>query len=183
MEKQAKVKKPNRRSSLSLERKQKEPLGRGRGKSFKPDLKEWTEACGMFPYDVQIYKYLVVSRETFYKFLDEQRYLEETTGCKSDFLDAYINERKKTKKLISNAYREKVLAGDTGSIIFGQKAFNGIIEQKDIEHIEIKKQQLALKSNEFLSELAKEYNLNKDELKIFADKYFTKIFEPQSHAE
>jgi len=183
VDKSKKEKKPNRRSSVSLERKQKEPLGRGRGKSFKPDLQEWTEACGMFPYDVQVYKYLMVSAETFYKFLDEQRYQEETTGQKSEFLEAYVNERKKTKKMISNAYKEKVLSGDTGSIIFGQKAFNGIIEQKDIEHIEIKKQQLALKSNEFLSELAKEYKLNKDELKVFADKYFAKIFEPHSHAE
>lgn len=149
---------------------------------FVPTLEEWTEACGMFPYDIQIVKYFSTSKETFYCFLDRQRAAVEQ-GETSAFLDAYLAERKKTKKLISDAYKQKVVTGDTGSVLFGMKAFNGIIEQKDIEHIEIKKQQLALKSNEFLTEMAKQFGLDKAELKTFADKFFAKIFEPHSDAE
>jgi len=142
--------------------------------AFSPDLADWTQACKIAAFDVQIFKYFSISRECFYSFIDKERYKVEQ-GQGSAFLDAYINGRKNTKNEIANAFLDKIKDKDTGSILFGMKAYNGVIEQRDIEHIELKKKQLALKSNEFLTQLAEKFSLNKEELKMYADKYFKDV--------
>lgn len=155
-----------RKSQYSLNRKA------GKALKFDPTLQEWTEACYMFPLDKQIVKYFSISNETFYCFIDKHRYEEEQTGQPSAFLEAFKHGRMQTKKKINDAFMRKIEDHDTGSILFGMKVYNGAMEQRDIEHVEIKRQQLALKQNEFLTKMAEQFGLNKDELKDFADKFF-----------
>lgn len=138
---------------------------------FSPELDDWTQACRIAAYDIQIFKYFGICKETFYSFIDKERYKVEQ-GENSDFLDAYIQGRKKTKNMIAEAFLEKIADKDTASVLFGMKTYNGVIEQKDIEHIELKKQQLALKSNEYLTQLAEKFGLNKEELKEYSHKFF-----------
>ena len=142
--------------------------------AFHPNLEEWSKVCTFAVYDVQIAKYFSITTETLYAFIDKERCKEES-GEKSDYLDAYINRRKETKEKIAAAFLNKIDLSDTGSILFGMESYNGVIKQKDIEHIELKKQQLRLKSREFLTNLADKFKLDHIELKAFADKYFKDI--------
>lgn len=145
-------------------------------KPFKPDLSEWKEICKISAYDQQIYRHFRINAETFYRFLDKERYKQEQDNTyKSEFVESYQIDRMNTKKLISNAFIKNIETGDVSSVIFGMKTYNGLIESKDIAHIELKKKEVALKSKEFLTNLANKFDLNFDELKQFAKKYFQDI--------
>lgn len=142
---------------------------RGRGaKKFSPNLEEWTEVCKIYPYDTQIMKHFDICKETFYSFLDKQRYAQEM-GKSAEFIDAYKRERSNTKKLVL----EKLLSNDhVAAQIFSARTYGGLIEGKDIKLIELKKIEVAFKTKQFLTKLAKEFELDYKQLKEFANKFF-----------
>ncbi len=143
---------------------------------FLPEVEMWTKVCQTAAYDTQIYKSFSICKDTFYSFLDRERCKEEQDPLyKSAYLAAYINKRHETRQLISDAFLENIIKGDTASILFGMKTYNGLIEAKDIKHIELKKKEVALKTKMFLTDLANKFNLNFEELKEFANQHFKDI--------
>lgn len=144
---------------------------RGRGLCFIPELKEWKEACEIYCYDTQIAKHFDISKETFYVFIDKQRY-EEEQGRKSEFLDAYKNGRNKTAKFAISNLLQLAKKGDAAASIFTAKTYGGLLETKDIKHIELKKIEVAFKTKQFLTDLASKFELKYEELNEFAEKYF-----------
>lgn len=154
-------------SQYSLDKKGK----RGRTQEFIPEIKEWSEACELYCYDTQIVRHFDICKETFYSFLDKERYKQEQ-GNPSEFLDAYKKGRNKTSKFAVSSLLNAAKNGDTAAIIFSAKTFGGLIETKDIRHIELKKYEVAFKTKQFLSELASKFELNYEELNLFANKYF-----------
>jgi len=147
-------------------------MGKKGERPFKPDLKEWIEVCRLVPYDQDIFRHFGVSKETFYKFLDRERYAKEQ-GQKSSYIDAYNSQRYQTKKSVLTNLLDKALSGDTACSIFAAKTYGGLIESKDIKHIELKKIEVAFKTKQFLTELANKFGLNYDQLDAFADKFFS----------
>lgn len=146
-------------------------MGKVGRKPWIPDVKKWEKACRVFAHDKQMIKHFDICQETFYSFLDKQRCLEEE-GKKAEYLEIYKRVRFEVKEKISDAFLNKVADGDPSSIIFGMKAYNGLLEEKDIKHIELKKVEVAFKTKQFLTSMAKEFNLTYEELDKFADKYF-----------
>lgn len=145
----------------------------GRTATFYPDLKEWKKICGLSAYDTQVCKYFQISQETFYAFIDREKYKEEQdSSYSSEFLESHKAERNKTRDFISAKFLENIRNGDTSSTIFGMKTFNNMIEAKDLKHIELKKYEIAFKTKQFLTELANKFELNIEELNAFAGKYF-----------
>lgn len=144
----------------------------GRHLKLNPTLKEWTEACNIYAYDKQIAKHFDVCPETFYLFLDRQRCIQES-GKKADFLDAYKAGRNKTRQFAISNILQMAKKGDPMCSIFTAKTFGGLIETKDIKHIELKKYEVAFKTKQFMTELAKKFELNYEELSTFAEKYFS----------
>lgn len=159
-----------RKSQHSKEKKGK----RGRTQKFDPDLKEWTEACEIYAYDKQIAKHFDICQETFYVFLDRQRYAEEQ-GNPSEFLAAYKNGRNKTRKFAITNILKLAQQGEVAASIFAAKTYGELIEAKDIAHIELKKKEVELKTKSFLTELANKFNLNPEQLEKFAQDYFEPI--------
>lgn len=145
--------------------------GKGRSAKFAPDLKEWAEACKLYLYDKQIYKHFDVCNETFYSFMDKERYKVEQGG-KSDFLDAYKKGRNTTRKFVLSKLLEGVKNNDIAATIFSAKTYGGIIEEKDLKQHLLRKKEFALKQKEFLAKLADKYELDYDDLKSFAAKFF-----------
>lgn len=145
---------------------------RNRTSRFVPEIDEWREACRNLPFDQQIIRHFGICHETFYAFLDKEYYRQEQEeGYISDFVASYKQERLRSKNKISEAYFKLIDKGDTPSIIFGMKSFNGLLEARDIEHIELKKKQMAIRANEFLLDLAAKFKLDEKELKAFVKKY------------
>lgn len=138
---------------------------------FEPTIEDWRQAARICPYDIQMAKFLGTSHETFFAFLDKQRYIVENGG-ESAYVESYYQDRKKTRIEIADKFLGNIQNGDVASTIVGMKCFNGMLEQREIEHIELKKQELTLRSNAFLTDLAESFGLDKKELKHFADKYF-----------
>lgn len=141
------------------------------GAAFLPDLAQWTQACKICAYVNQIYKYFGISAETFYAFMDKER-IKIENGENSEYIESYNRERKNTKDMVAKAFFDKIKEGDTSSVIFGMKSYNGAIEQKDLYLIEMKKKELELKTKQFLTELGNKFNLNYEQLNEFASKYF-----------
>lgn len=158
---------PKRISSHSREKKK-----IGRGLKFNPSIDEWTDACEIYAYDTQIIKHFDICQETFYSFLDKQRYQQEQ-GNKSAFLETYKSGRNKTRKFALKNILQMAKKGDPSSSIFVAKSFGGLLEAKDIRHIELKKYEVAFKTKQFMTELAKKFELNYEELSEFANKYFS----------
>lgn len=147
--------------------------GRGGPSPFSPDIKAWKKICGLSAYDTQIQKYFGISQETFYAFLDRERYKQEQDPkYRSEFLESHKAERNKTKEMIANKFLEKIQEGDTSSVIFGMKTYNGMIEAQFHKIIELKKIEVAFKTKQFLTELGSKFNLNYEELNAFAEKFF-----------
>jgi hypothetical protein len=146
-------------------------MGKVGRKPFLPDLKEWKEACEIYVYDKQIFEHFFISRETFYRFLDNQRCLIDE-GKKSAYIDAYTKGRNKSKQWAISLLKNAAEKGDTGSIIFSSKAIGGLLEAKDIAHIELKKIEVSFKTKQFLTDLANKFNLNYEQLNEFANKFF-----------
>ena len=144
----------------------------GRSIKFNPTIEEWTDACQTYCFDTQICKHFDVHKETFYLFLDRQRY-EKEQGRAADFLDVYKMGRNKTTKFAIDNLKINAERGDPAATIFFAKTFGGLIEAKDIKHIELKKYEMAFKSKQFMTELAKKFELNYEELNTFANKYFS----------
>lgn len=143
---------------------------------FLPELDQWIKICQTAAYDTQIYRAFGVCKDTFYTFIDRERYREEQDpNYKSPYVANYINKRQETRQLISDAFLTNIKCGDTASILFGMKTYNGLIEAKDIKHIELKKKEVALKTKMFLTDLANKFNLNFEELKEFAAQHFKDI--------
>lgn len=157
---------PPRISQHSLSKKGK--VGAAR---FLPDLKEWTEICKIYPYDKDIFGYFDIAKETFYAFLDRERYQKEQ-GKKSEYLDAYINGRHNTKKFVLGKLLKSIERDDMAGVIFGSKTYGGLLEAKDIKHIELKKIEVAFKTKQFLTELANKFELDYEQLNEFANKHF-----------
>lgn len=158
---------------------------RGQYPKFVPDLEEWKEACSFYCYDKQIAKHFDISNETFYRFIDRQRH-EKEQGRPAEFLDAYKKEKSGTKKVILKTLLAAAKSGDISALIFASKTYGGLKEQKDNDLILIKRQELIikqkelmLKHKEFIAKIAEKYQLDFDELKAFADKFFegTKVDE------
>lgn len=155
---------------MSMARKSKfSKQGRGR-RALTPNIEEWRDACKLLPYDYQIADYFSVSKETFYSFLDRERYKEEN-GEKSEYLDAYKSERNKTKKKVLNTLLDKIDT-ENSALIFCSKVYGGLMEEKEKRTLDLKKKELILKSKAFLTNLAKNFNLNPEQLSDFADRYF-----------
>lgn len=146
----------------------KERTGR---EKFQPDLEEWKEACRIFPTDKHIYKAFKICCETFYAFLDRERFVVES-GKRSEFLEAYKLERWNTRKQIADSYFSSLKSGETAAAIFGMKAFNGWMEASEAAKIELKKKELELKTKSFLTSMAEKFGLNVEELQLFTDKHF-----------
>ena len=138
---------------------------------FLPDLKKWIEICKIYPYDKDIFGYFDIAKETFYAFLDRQRY-EKEQGRSAAYLDAYINGRHNTKQYVLGKLLKSIDRDDMAGVIFGSKTYGGLLEAKDIKHIELKKIEVAFKTKQFMTELASKFELNFDELNKFAEKYF-----------
>jgi len=166
---------PPRKSQHSLAK-----LGK-RGKApFEPDLKEWTEVCKLYPYDKDIFKHFDICGETFYCFLDNQRYLKEQ-GKKSDYLDAYKNGRAQSKNFALTTLLNAAKSGDSACTIFTAKTFGGLLEARDISHINLKKKEIEMKQklhnlnvDEFLLKISERFNLkdeDKEELKRMAKEF------------
>lgn len=149
--------------------------GAGRGVKFKPDLEEWRLACRIFPTDKAIYKSFGVSCETFYAFLDRERYNQEQSGNKSAFVEAYKQERWNTRKRIADSYFANLKEGEVAASIFGMKAFNGWMEASETAKVELKKLELELKRKNYLTSLAEKFQLNVEELQAFTDKHFKSV--------
>ena len=149
---------------------------RGRGIKFNPDPAEFRKVCGLSPYNTSLMKHFGIGVETFYSFIDKERYKEEKDlNYKSDFLDALKTERMRFKKLISDSFYNKIAEGDTASIIFGMKLYNGAMEEKDLKTLALKRKEFILKSKQYLTDLAKKFDLNYEQLCEFSNKYFTDI--------
>ncbi len=155
---------------------------RKKGKfAWEPDLSKWKKVCGMCAFDTQIFRTFQISRECFYAFLDRERFKEEQDPeYRSAYLVYYVNERFKTKDRILNAFLDKIDDGDTASVIFGMKVFNGAIEAKDMVSIEFKRHELMLKTKDFLFNLADKFNLDFEQVKGFAKTYFKEIDDIQN---
>ncbi len=142
-----------------------------KSRAFHPDLKEFKEACQIFPYNTGLYKYFDVSCETFCAFMDREHYKEEQDpSYHSEYLEAL--KRKDQRKLTVSNFYKNVQNGDVASNIFAMKLFTGAMEAKDKFQIKIKVRELQLKQQEFLSRLASEFNLDFEQLKKFANKHF-----------
>ncbi len=149
--------------------------GNGR-KPFHPVLEDWQEACSIYPYIKQICEHFEVCHETVRQFIDKEYVKQEQDSSYiSRYIEALTAEKKRFRKTISTSFLKSVEKGDNPTIIFGMKSFHGTIEAKDLAHIELKRQELALKSNEYLTKLAEKYSLNFEELKEFSEKYFKGI--------
>lgn len=157
---------PKRISQHSLAKKGK--VGKA---PFEPSLEEWTKVCKLYPYDKQIFEHFDIAKETFYSFLDKQRY-EKEQGRKSEYLDAYKNGRAESKSFALANLLKLAKQGDAACSIFVSKTFGGLLESKDIKHIELKKIEVAFKTKQFLTELASKFELKYEELTEFAEKYF-----------
>lgn len=149
----------------------KDKIAGRRTNKFDPDIKQWTEACQVYCYDKQIAKHFDICQETFYSFIDKQRYKEEQ-GEKSAYLEAYKSGRNKTAKFALSNILNLAKKGDVTASIFTAKTYGGLLEARDIKHIELKKIEVAFKTKKFLTELAEKFTLNYEELNAFADKYF-----------
>jgi hypothetical protein len=152
----------------------KDKKGPGRTKKFEPDLKEWAEVCELYCYDKQIFQHFDICAETFYAFLDRQRYAEEQ-GTRSEFLAAYKDGRNKGRNFALTSLKKLTEKGEVAATIFTAKTYGGLLEAKDIKHIELKKYEVAFRTKQFLTELGNKFNLNFEELKEFADKYFNDV--------
>lgn len=155
---------PKRISNHSLNKKGKD----GRTK-WIPDLKEWTEVCKIYPYDKNIIDYFDIAKETFYSFLDKQRY-EKENKRPSEFLDSYKSGRNNTKKFVIGKLLKAIERDDIAAIIFGAKSIGGVLESKDIAMIEIKQKEYELKeqafklsTEKFINELCEKHSLDKKE--------------------
>ncbi len=160
---------PKRISNYSKDKKNKKG---GRGLKFNPSISEWKDACDVYAYDTQIIKHFDICQETFYSFLDKQRY-EIEQGGKGEFLETYKACRNKTRQFALKNLLKLAKEGDSACAIFSAKAFGGLLEAKDIKHIELKKYEVAFKTKQFMTELAKKFELNYEELNEFANKYFS----------
>ena len=154
-----------RKSQVSKDRKA------GRLPKFVPNIKEWSEACEIYAYDKQIVRHFDICNETFYSFLDKERYKEEQ-GEVSEFLAAYKNGRNKTSRFALSNLLNLAKKGDAAASIFTAKTYGGLLETKDIKHIELKKIEVAFKTKQFLTDLANKFQLSYEELNEFANKYF-----------
>jgi hypothetical protein len=143
---------------------------------FLPDLKEWIKVCKIYPYDKQIFEHFDICKETFYSFLDKQRY-EKEQGRVSEYLDAYKQGRSGTREFVLSKLLKSIEKNDMPALIFGAKTYGGLLETKDIKHIELKKIEVAFKTKQFMTDLSAKFNLNYEQLEEFASKYFndTKI--------
>lgn len=157
---------PPRKSQHSLAK-----MGKVGKIPFKPDIREWTKACELYVYDKQIYRHFDICYETFYAFLDKQRCLQDE-GKSSEYIETYIRGRNKSKEWAISLLKNAAVEGDTGAIIFSAKAIGGLLEAKDISHIELKKIEVAFKTKQFLTDLAEKFSLNYEQLDDFANKYF-----------
>src|ERR1700744_6175357 len=115
-----------RKSQVSKDRKV------GRTRKFVPDIKEWAEACEIYCYDKQISRHFDICQETFYAFLDRERYAEEQ-GEISEFLAAYKKGRNKTSKFAISNLLQLAKKGDPAASIFTAKTYGGLLETKDIK--------------------------------------------------
>jgi hypothetical protein len=136
---------------------------------FLPDLKEWTKVCKIYPYDTDIIKHFDIAKETFYSFIDKQRYEKEQKN-KSEYLDAYKNGRAETKQKVLNNLLEMAYKGDNACTIFTSKTYGGLRETKDldaheirIKEYELKEQAFRLSTEKFVNELCEKHNLDKNE--------------------
>lgn len=144
--------------------------------AFDPSIEEFSKACRMFPTVIQITKYLGCSHESLNSFLDKEHYKEEQDpNYKSAYVAAYKIERQNTKDLVHQIFLKNLYNGEVSASIFAMKAFNGMIEAKDIKHIELKKREVALRTNEYLTNLAHKFGLDFEQLKQFSEKYFKGI--------
>jgi hypothetical protein len=144
-----------------------------RGKAeFIPDLKEWTQACKLYAYDKQIFEHFDICAETFYRFLDKQRF-EHEEGRPSEYIDAYKAGRAEKRAFALTNLLQLAKKGDPACSIFVAKSFGQLLEAKDQKHIDLKKKELELKTRTFLTSLAEKFSLNVEELQSFADKHFT----------
>lgn len=150
---------------------------KGMGRTpFTPEPERWKNLCRHSAYDNQIFRSLGISSSTFYAFLDREHLKEEQDPTySSQFLLDYKNERQKTRDIINTAFMDKVMSGDTASILYGMKTYGGMLEAKDVANIEIKKREVTLKTKDFLSHLAEKFNLSFEQLREFAKKYFKDI--------
>ncbi|MES2614429.1 MAG: hypothetical protein V4591_03335 [Bdellovibrionota bacterium] len=114
----------------------------------------------------------MIAKETFYAFLDRERYVQEQTGEYSAYLDTYKKERAHTRKMVLDVFMKNVEKGDTACVIFAAKTYLGLIEAKDVAYIELKKEEVTLKTKVFLTNLASKFNLDYEQLEEFADKFF-----------
>lgn len=149
--------------------------GVGGPKAFLPDLKEWIECFKIYPYNRQIQKHFGICEETFYAFIDKQKVLEEE-GKPSAYLEAYKYGRNETRKTILSTLINCASTGskeDMPALIFASKTYGGLLEEKDIKHIELKKIEVAFKTKQFLTDLANKFNLSYEQLDEFAKKFFS----------
>lgn len=141
---------------------------------FAPDLKEWQLACKLYKYDTQIAKHFDICKETFYSFIDKQRCLLEQ-GKSAEFLDAYKKGRNDTTQFVLTKLMESVKNSDIAAIIFAAKTYGGLKEAKDTDAHLLKKKEYILKSKQYLTDLAKKFELNYEQLCEFSNKYFSDI--------
>ncbi len=130
-----------RKSKYSEERKGK--CGRP---AFSPNFDDWKRACETYIYDRQIYEHFGISCETFYAFKDRERFKQETEG-KSEFLEFYIKGRNKQREWALNNLKNLADNGNEAAVIYSAKTFGGLLEAKDIAHIELKKKEVENKIN------------------------------------
>lgn len=146
---------------------------KGRCDKFRPDMFNWKKICRLSSHNVQIARYFNISQETLYKFLDEEQYKQEQDeNYISEYLVSLKDERNKTREFIANKFLKNIDSGDNSSVIFGMKVYNGMIEAKDLAHIQLKKLDQSFRQKQFLTELANKFSLNYEQLDEFANKFF-----------
>ena len=145
---------------------------KNRTRTFDPPIDEWRKACEIYPYAKQIYRHFDIVAETFYRFLDREHYKEEQdSGYKSPYLEAYITLRQQTRIRVVRNLLEGSDKKEPAMTIFAAKAFAGIMDVKDREHLRLKREELRLKTQGYLSDLANKFNLSYEELSEFTSKH------------
>jgi DNA repair exonuclease SbcCD nuclease subunit len=166
-----------------------DPSTKTKGRSFfqPPDLKQWKLLWSLSERSNQVAAYYGISVETLANFRAREAKKQEETGIPSVWLEGQKEASFNKKKMISNAFLEKVNTGDTQAILFGMKSYCGAMEQYDedslqikVEQLKIQKENFNLKTNQFLAHLAEKFQLDKSELEQYAKEYFKKIGEVQS---
>ena len=141
-------------------------------KKFNPSLEEWSEACELFAYNRQVAKFFGITEEAFYLFLDGEHYKEEQdSSYKSEYIEAHMACRKKTKTRVLDNLLKGSDKGEPAMTIFAAKSFGGVMEEKDRLLYSLKRDELQLKRQVYLSDLAAKFNLNFEELKEFTNNY------------